>query len=204
MIRSSAALPSPKRKFTVPQLRAWRRMAAAFRKKMLLAGGNDNTAPIHSATRLANFWRYACATRRHAHKESTLLARCRVQRGRVPASRAGRQCRWSTNAVRAFTKAGALGLTDGGATEPARYRSSVATACAGIANGARWTVSTVPPFTAAHGGNRPAPAQPAPGAKALTSRQNTARSSCDSRLSVGSLYAWRAELSRHDQPGGTM
>ncbi len=63
MPRSSAAVPPSKKcKLTVPQLLAWLRMAAKFRNEMLLAGGNDNTGAIHSATRLVSCWPCACAT----------------------------------------------------------------------------------------------------------------------------------------------
>ena len=90
MIRSSAALSSPKRKFTVPQLLAWLRMAAAFRKKMLLAGGNDNTGAIHSATRLVELLalrlRYPGVThinnlRRSPDAEFSVAAWCAYQSG---------------------------------------------------------------------------------------------------------------------------
>ena len=98
MPRSSAAAAPPKKhKFTVPQLLAWLRMAATFRNEMLLAGGNDNTGAIHSATRLVELLalrlRYPGVSHinnlRHSPDAGSALPRGTL-------TGVGSPCRWST------------------------------------------------------------------------------------------------------------
>ncbi len=128
----------------MPQLLAWLRMAATFRNEMLLAGGNDNTGAIHSATRLVELLalrlRYPGVSHinnlRHSPDAEFSVAAWHAHRRGQPVQME------HVLPLRAFTKL-VIETIDRGASDRAVAafikRSYSAWCCSPPTSGARWT-----------------------------------------------------------------